>query len=84
MPAQILEQLGRGTLSAELTCLDYAIAHGANIVNGSFGSAGSRARNSRRQRLHDCGIIMVVAASNDGLSVETANAYPAGSCSTMS
>jgi len=79
MPLKFLDSTGAGSLSAELACFNYAIAHGASIINGSFGSNGySPSEYAGIQALQAAGIILVVAAGNDGLSVEADAAYPAG------
>ncbi len=79
MPLKFLDSTGSGSLSAELACFNYAIAHGASIINGSFGSNGySPSEFAGVQALQAAGIIFVVAAGNDGLAVEPDAAYPAG------
>jgi len=76
--AQISRQLGQRRFPPELTCLDYAIA-----------TAPTSSTQLRLRRLLELGIPRPSSvsttrvssgrrASNDGLSVETANAYPAG------
>jgi subtilisin family serine protease len=55
-----------GTLSDEITCLDYAITHGAQIINCSFGNySWSHAEYNAYKRARDHGIIVVTAAGND-------------------
>ncbi len=79
MPLKFLDSTGAGTTSAELTCLSYAIAHHANIINGSFGASGySSSEFAALQSVQAAGIIVVVAAGNDGVSIESDFAYPAG------
>lgn len=79
MALKFLDSTGFGSGSDELACYDYAIAHSAAIINASFGSSGySRSQFAALQKVRDAGIIMVVAASNDGLSVEEKDTYPAG------
>jgi outer membrane protein assembly factor BamB/subtilisin family serine protease len=79
MPLKFLDSSGSGSQSDELTCFNFAIANGAKVLNGSFGSIGySAAEFAAIQQLQAAGIILVVAAGNDGLSVETDSAYPAG------
>ncbi len=55
-----------GTYSDEITCLDYAINHGAQIINCSFGSySWSYAKYNAFKRARDHGIIVVAATGND-------------------
>ncbi len=79
MACKFLDSSGSGTLSDELACFNFAIAHKAVVLNGSFGSNGfSASEFAGVQQLQAAGIIAVFAAGNDGLSVETDAAYPAG------
>ena len=67
-----------GTTSAAIACLDYAIANGAQIINGSYGSlAFSQAEFDALKRARDAGIIFVAAAGNDSQEISSLPEYPA-------
>jgi outer membrane protein assembly factor BamB/subtilisin family serine protease len=79
MALKFIDSTDTGSLSAELICLDYAIAHKVAIINGSFGSIGySSSEFAALKKVRDAGIIVVVAAGNDGVNLESDGAYPAG------
>ncbi len=73
-----------GAQSDELACLNYAIAHGAAIINGSFGdSTYSAAEYTALAAVRTAGIIFVAAAGNgdssgNGFSTDNGGDYPAG------
>ncbi len=63
MACKYLNQFGSGFISDEIVSLDYARIHGAQIINGSFGSLfWSWAEYAVYKRLHDAGLIVVCAA----------------------
>ncbi len=67
-----------GTTSAAVACLDYAIANGAQIINGSYGSLSySQAEFDAIKRARDAGIIFVAAAGNDSQEISSLPEYPA-------
>ncbi len=74
---------GMGTSSDGIECIDYAIKHGAHIINASWGTeAGpvsefSPAQRDAIQRARDAGIIFVAAAGNDGADMDLLAHYPA-------
>ena len=79
MALKFLAADGSGVTSDEITCINYAIAHGAGIINASFGSTVfSQSEFKAIQQAGQAGIIFVAAAGNDGLSTDTGNDYPAG------
>jgi subtilisin family serine protease len=54
-------------LFSELAAIDYAIANGASILNGSFGGAGfSLLERKAFQRAESAGVLSVIAAGNEG------------------
>jgi outer membrane protein assembly factor BamB len=73
-----------GAQSDELACLNYAIAHGVAIINGSFGdSTYSDAEYTALAAVRAAGIIFVAAAGNgdssgNGFSTDNGGDYPAG------
>jgi outer membrane protein assembly factor BamB/subtilisin family serine protease len=78
MPLKFLNASGEGTTEAEITCLEFALAHGAQIVNGSFGSnAYDSSEYSALQALDASGIIFVFAAGNQAEDNSLTPSYPA-------
>jgi len=79
MALKFIASDGFGGESGELECIDFAITHNAQIINGSFGSnEGSEAEYDAIQQAGLAGIIVVVAAGNDGINADAGYAYPAG------
>ena len=75
---------GQGVTSDSIACIDFAIAHGASIINASYGSDSfSNAEFDAIKRARDAGIIFVAAAGNGdanniGFNADLGNDYPAG------
>lgn len=68
---------GTGSLSDELQCINYAVSHGAHIINGSYGDYGtSRIEESAIKRARDAGILCAFAAGNDGTDNDSDPHYP--------
>jgi len=79
MALKFIASDGFGSGSGELECIDFAITHNAQIINGSFGSNDpSQAESDAIQEAGEAGIIVVVAAGNDGINADAGYAYPAG------
>ena len=79
MPLKFIAADGFGSGSGEIACIDYAIAHGAQIINGSFGGdQPSEAEFYAIEQAREAGIIVVVAAGNDSINADTGYDYPAG------
>ena len=81
MPLKFLGSDGRGSLSDALECLSYAIAHGARIINASFGgdssdSGFSKAELDAVKAARDQGVILVCAAGNDAADTDQTPNYP--------
>lgn len=80
MPLKFLTATGTGSTSDAIACIDYAIAHGAQIINASYGSTGStfiQSELAALRRARDAGIIFVAAAGNDGANLDVSPHYPA-------
>lgn len=78
METKFLDSTGSGSTSDEITCIDFAIAHGANFMNASFGSSSSsQAEMTAIQAAGAAGIVMVVAAGNSTQNNDFEPSYPA-------
>ncbi len=83
MALKFLRASGGGDTADAIECIDYAIAHGAHIINASFGSevgavtAFNRAELLAIQRARDAGIIFVAAAGNSDANLDFLAEYPA-------
>ncbi|MGH8903616.1 MAG: S8 family peptidase [Egibacteraceae bacterium] len=66
---------GQVTDSAAIAAIDYAVMHGAKVVNLSFGGAKEvdpscpKAFQATLDRARSAGVLVVAAAGNDGISV---------------
>lgn len=75
LPLRVANSAGEGFVADVIKAIDYAIAHGADVINISMGSEiYSDSENAAVQRAVQAGVIVVAAAGNDGNS--TVN-YPA-------
>lgn len=72
-------KLGTDTATADaIACIDYAITHGARIINCSFSSETfSQAFYTALKAARDAGVIVVCSAGNEGVSSDAAPRYPA-------
>ena len=78
MELKFLDSSGSGSTSAELACIDFAIAHGANFINASFGSSeASQSEMAAIQSAGAAGVVMVVAAGNATQNNDFEPNYPA-------
>ena len=78
MEVKFLDSTGSGSTSAEITGIDFAIAHGANFISASFGSsASSQSELAAIQAAGAAGIVMVVAAGNATQNNDFEPNYPA-------
>ncbi|MDZ4859970.1 MAG: S8 family peptidase [Candidatus Hydrogenedentes bacterium] len=63
---------------AIIRAIDYAIQHGAKILNCSFGCPNrSSALRAAMHRAELAGVLVVVAAGNEGLNLDNSPEYPA-------
>jgi subtilisin family serine protease len=78
MACKFLDSQAEGSVSDAITCIDYARAKGAKIINASWGNHGFNssalydAINSARQ----AGIIFVAACGNDNTDNDANPVYP--------
>jgi subtilisin family serine protease/outer membrane protein assembly factor BamB len=77
MALKFLGADGSGSTSAAIACIDYAIAHGATVINASYGSPlYSTAEYEAIQRAREAGIVFVAAAGNDANNNDNMPDYP--------
>ncbi len=78
MGLKFLSATGSGNTSDSIRCIDYAIAKGAHIINGSYGGGGSsQAVIDAITRAQTAGILCVFAAGNESNNNDTNPAFPA-------
>jgi len=78
VPVKFMNSKGKGSTSDAITGIQYAVKKGLKIINCSFGSS------SKSSSLHDAvdyaqdkGVLLVVAAGNDGENIDKNPSYPA-------
>jgi serine protease len=82
MPVKVLDQDGSGPFSAVADGVDFAVAHGAKIINMSLGGDfESQTLKAAVDRAFAAGVTLVAAAGNDGAS---SLSYPAGFSNVIS
>lgn len=78
MELKFIDSSGEGLTSAELPCIEYAIAHGVSVINGSFGGQGfSQAEMNAIYSAGQSGIIFVCAAGNAAENNDISGFFPA-------
>ncbi len=78
MELKFLDSTGKGDIANAITCIDYAISHGANIINCSYGGKQpSQAEYTAIQAAAKAGVIMVCSAGNNPVDNDTTAVYPA-------
>ncbi len=75
MPIRVLDGDGSGTTLSVVAGIHYAVQHGAQVINMSFGGTNpSQALTDALNEAQQAGVVLVAAAGNDGVS---AAQYPA-------
>ena len=78
VPVKFMNARGKGSTSAAIEGLDYAIKQNAKIINCSFGSsAKSKTLKDEIDYAKSKGVLLVVAAGNDGDDIDAKPSYPA-------
>jgi subtilisin family serine protease len=78
MACKFLASNGSGLTSDAITCVDYAVAMGARVMNNSWGGgAHSQALEDAIVAARDAGIVFVASAGNDGADLDAYVKYPA-------
>jgi subtilisin family serine protease len=75
LPVRVLDQTGSGRVSAVVHGYDWAVSHGARIVNVSLGG-GTPSQTEYDAIRNAADTLFVVAAGNDGADVDTTDSYP--------
>lgn len=78
MALKFLASNGGGSTYDAIAAIDYAIAHGVDVINASFGGRfSSQALYDAVSRANDAGILFVAAAGNDNNDNDAEARYPA-------
>jgi subtilisin-like proprotein convertase family protein len=78
MDLKFLDAHGTGYTSGAVRAIDYAIAHGASIINASWAGGGyDQALSDAIGRAAKAGVIVVAAAGNAGQNDDVTPTYPA-------
>jgi subtilisin-like proprotein convertase family protein len=78
MALKFLDSSGSGYTSDAVRALNFAVAHGAKVVNASFGGGGyDQAMATALANARAKGVIVVAAAGNDGTDNDANPVYPA-------
>ena len=78
MPLKVLDSTGSGSNDAMVSAIDYAVQHGARVINASWGGGGySQAVADAIAYAGSHGVVFVTAAGNDGTNNDTTPFYPA-------
>jgi thermitase len=81
MPLRFLGADGSGDLMAGIKAIDYAIEHKVEVISASWGATVSASQAKPLieavERASKAGVIMVMAAANDGRSNDTTEVFPA-------
>lgn len=78
MPLKALDGTGSGTISDVVEAIDYAVWHGAAVINCSFGTEGySQALFEAISRAAVSGALVVTSAGNNGWDLAQTPYYPA-------
>ena len=78
MGLKFLDGNGEGNTADAANAIDYAVDHGARVINASWGGPSfSHALYSAVRRADEHGVLFVAAAGNDGLNADSSPDYPA-------
>jgi subtilisin family serine protease len=78
MALKFLDKDGNGNTADAANAIDYAVSHGARVINASWGGpAFSQALYQAVRRAGDAGVEFVAAAGNDGENADAKPDFPA-------
>ena len=76
MAAQFLDSSGNGTDTAAAEAIDYAVNHGAKVINASWGGSGTDSTIAAAIQYADQnGVIIVAAAGNNGTDDDNSSTW---------
>jgi subtilisin family serine protease len=78
MACKFLDSTGNGYTSDAVECIDFAVANGARVINCSWGGGDySQALFNSLSAARTAGVLVIVAAGNDGFNNDAMPTYPA-------
>ncbi|HWN08814.1 MAG TPA: S8 family serine peptidase [Pyrinomonadaceae bacterium] len=78
MSLRVLDNAGTGDVGAAVEAIDYAVAHGAQVINISWGTTGkSMMLKEALERAVQRGVVIVCSAGNSGQDIDLTPYYPA-------
>ncbi len=78
MALKFLDEDGQGNTADAANSIDYAVSHGARVINASWGGpALSQALYQAVRRAGEKGVVFVAAAGNDGENADAKPDFPA-------
>jgi RHS repeat-associated protein len=78
MSLRVLDNTGTGDVANAVEAIDYAVAHGAHVINLSWGTTGeSIALKEAIERAIKRDVVVVCSAGNNGQDLDVAPYYPA-------
>ncbi|HXI50624.1 MAG TPA: S8 family serine peptidase, partial [Candidatus Saccharimonadales bacterium] len=77
MACKFLDAGGSGNTSDAIECINFAVAHGARVLNNSWGGGGySQALHDAILAARNAGVLFVAAAGNNGEDGDASPHYP--------
>jgi len=78
MSLRVLDNTGTGDVASAVEAIDYAVNHGAQVINCSWGTdEESIALKDAIARANNSGVVVVSSAGNSGRDIESTPYYPA-------
>jgi RHS repeat-associated protein len=78
MSLKVLDSTGTGDVASAVEAIDYAVAHGAQVINCSWGTdADSTFLKDAIERAGRKGVVVVASAGNNARNIDTTPYYPA-------
>lgn len=78
MPLKFLDAGGSGATSDAIDAIDFALAHGAQVLNNSWGGGGySQLLKEAIDRARARGVLFIAAAGNEAANNDETPSYPA-------
>lgn len=79
MPLKVLDSVGNGSTANVIKAINYAVSHGANVINMSFGgpNASTTPLITACNDAIQAGVVLVAAAGNSNQSIEVNDFAPA-------